>query len=58
MTYMPMADETASRWRKSTLSGGADEDSSCIEVAFMRDHGLAVRDSKDPQRARPPLHLQ
>ncbi|NEA21934.1 DUF397 domain-containing protein [Actinomadura bangladeshensis] len=42
-------------WRKSTLSGGADEDSSCIEVAPMRDHGIAARDSKDPHG--PVLHF-
>lgn len=48
MTYTLRADEIASRWRKGSHSSGEDEDSSCIEVASMREHGIAVRDSKDP----------
>jgi hypothetical protein len=31
-------------WRKSTYSGGSDDDSNCVELAA---HG-AVRDSKNP----------
>jgi hypothetical protein len=34
-----------SRWRKSSYSGGMDEN--CVEVAHLAA-GLAVRDSKDP----------
>ncbi len=32
-------------WRKSSFSGGADEN--CVEVAHL-GNGLAFRDSKDP----------
>lgn len=33
-------------WRKSSYSGSNGGD--CIEVAVRPGHGLAVRDSKDP----------
>ncbi|MFD8497706.1 DUF397 domain-containing protein [Amycolatopsis sp. NPDC059657] len=33
-------------WIKSSHSGGAVND--CVEVAFPRDGGARVRDSKDP----------
>jgi uncharacterized protein DUF397 len=33
-------------WRKSSWSGG-QETTSCVEVAALA-HGVAVRDSKDP----------
>ncbi len=35
-------------WRKSSHSGGSQE---CVEVATM-GHGIAVRDSKDPNGSR------
>jgi hypothetical protein len=39
-------DPSAVRWRKSTRSG-PDGNSACVEVAFLGDDGIAVRDSKD-----------
>ncbi|WP_149264684.1 DUF397 domain-containing protein [Actinomadura sp. K4S16] len=35
-------------WRKSTRSGGVDDNSSCIEVASIGGRSVAARDSKDP----------
>ncbi len=32
-------------WRKSTFSG--DSGGGCVEVAFLPDGGVAVRDTKD-----------
>jgi hypothetical protein len=39
-------DPSAVRWRKSTRSG-PDGNSACVEVAFLDDNGIVVRDSKD-----------
>lgn len=33
------------RWRKSSYSNGNGQ---CVEVAFLDQGGVAVRDSKDP----------
>jgi len=38
------------QWRKSSFSGS--NGGACVEVAVLRDGGLAVRDSKDPEGAR------
>jgi hypothetical protein len=38
------------QWRKSSFSGS--NGGACVEVAVLRDGGLAVRDSKDPDGAR------
>ncbi len=35
------------RWRKSSFSGGQTNGDSCVEVAFLPDGGVAVRDTKD-----------
>jgi hypothetical protein len=37
-------------WWKSSYSGG--NGGNCVEVALLRDGGMAVRDSKDPDGAR------
>jgi hypothetical protein len=36
-------------WRKSSLSG--NDQPSCVEVAFVVDDAVLVRDSKDPDGA-------
>lgn len=36
---------TPGPWRKSSFSG---PDGGCIEVAGLPDHGVAVRNSRDP----------
>ena len=38
-----MADLSQAEWRKSTYS----ENNGCVEVAFIEDGGVAVRDSKN-----------
>ncbi len=38
-------DLTGATWRKSTFSG--DNGGGCVEVAFLPDGGVAVRDTKD-----------
>jgi hypothetical protein len=43
-------DVSSATWRKSSYSGG--NGGACVEVAVLRDGGLAVRDSKDPDGAR------
>jgi hypothetical protein len=48
---MDARDLAGATWRKSSRSGGSGE---CVEVAAVR-HGVAVRDSKDPDGAQ--LHL-
>lgn len=40
------------RWRKSSFSGG--NENGCVEVAFLPDGGVWVRDTKD--RSLPPHH--
>ncbi|MDQ2708526.1 MAG: DUF397 domain-containing protein [Actinomycetota bacterium] len=35
------------QWRKSSFSGGQEEGNSCVEVAFLPDGGVAIRDTKD-----------
>lgn len=37
-------DSTGAMWRKSTYSG---PDGNCVEVAFLVDGNVAVRDTKD-----------
>ena len=41
---MDLAD---ARWRKSSFSGGHDYGNGCVEVAFLPDGGVAIRDTKD-----------
>jgi Domain of unknown function (DUF397) len=36
-------------WRKSSRSGG--DEPNCVEVAFVDDDAVLVRDSKDPEGA-------
>ncbi|RSN65398.1 DUF397 domain-containing protein [Amycolatopsis sp. WAC 04182] len=38
---------TELRWRKSSYSGGANEE--CVEVGFLAGVPVAIRDSKDPE---------
>jgi hypothetical protein len=38
------------RWRTSSFSN-SDEDNNCVEVAFLADGEVAVRDTKDRSRA-------
>jgi Domain of unknown function (DUF397) len=45
-------DLTDLRWRKSSFSGGNDNNNGCVEVAFLPDDGVAVRDTKN--RSLPP----
>lgn len=42
---MSTVDFTGARWRKSSRSGGGD-DNACVEVAIVRA-AVGVRDSKD-----------
>ena len=46
--------EPAQRWRKSSFSGSNGEDD-CVEVAFLPDGEVAVRDTKARSRA-PHVH--
>ena len=41
---MKSADLAGARWRKSSHSG---QEGNCVEVAFLGDGRVAVRDSKD-----------
>jgi hypothetical protein len=43
-------DNTDVRWRTSSFSGSSGD--SCVEVAFLSDGSVGVRDTKD--RTRPP----
>ena len=45
-------DLTDLRWRKSSFSGGNDNNNGCVEVAFLPGGEVAVRDTK--ARSRPP----
>lgn len=47
-------DLTGARWRKSSFSGENGSGDGCVEVAFLADGAVAVRDTKD--RTLPP-HL-
>ncbi len=40
-------DLTDARWRKSSFSGGNNGSEGCVEVAFLPDGGVAIRDTKD-----------
>lgn len=40
-----MADLSQAEWRKSTYS----ENNGCVDVAFVDDGGVAIRDSKNRQ---------
>lgn len=42
------------QWRKSSRSGGSDDNSDCVEIAVL-DHTVMTRDSKDA--AGPVLHF-
>ena len=46
-----MEDQIEPRWRKASYSGNGG--GSCVEVARNLPRVVAVRDSKDPARARP-----
>jgi Domain of unknown function (DUF397) len=45
-------DRTDLHWRKSSFSSGNDQGNGCVEVAFLADGAVAVRDTKD--RSLPP----
>lgn len=40
-------DLDGARWRKSSFSGGNSSGSGCVEVAFLSDGDVALRDTKD-----------
>lgn len=40
-------DLTDARWRTSSFSGNNNSGNGCVEVAFLPDGGVAVRDTKD-----------
>lgn len=40
-------DLTGARWRKSSFSGENGDSQGCVEVAFLPDGGVAIRDTKD-----------
>lgn len=40
-------DVTGARWRKSSFSGDGGEGDGCVEVAFLPDGHVAIRDTKD-----------
>lgn len=40
-------DLTDAQWRKSSFSGGNNDGAGCIEVAFLPDGGVAIRDTKN-----------
>jgi hypothetical protein len=42
-------DAASIAWRKSSRSGANQPN--CVEVAFVDDEAVLVRDSKDPERA-------
>jgi hypothetical protein len=44
-------DLSGARWRKSSFSGENGSGSGCVEVAFLPDGRVALRDSKDRSRA-------
>jgi hypothetical protein len=46
-------DLTDARWRTSSFSGNSG--GGCVEVAFLPDGAVGVRDTKD--RTRPPHHF-
>jgi Domain of unknown function (DUF397) len=48
---MPSPIPAGVAWRKSSFSGGNGDGAGCVEVAFLSDGGVAVRDTKD--RTRP-----
>ena len=50
MTYLRTNMSSPEVWRKSSFSGGGN-DNACVEVAFVTD-SVAVRDSKNPDGPR------
>lgn len=42
------------RWKKSSFSGEGENGDGCVEVAFLPDGAVAVRDTKD--RSLAPHH--
>jgi hypothetical protein len=44
---MPAPIPTGLAWRKSSFSGENGNGGNCVEVAFLPDGGVAVRDTKD-----------
>ena len=45
-------DLTDVHWRKSSFSGNGNQGNGCVEVAFLPEGAVAVRDTKD--RSLPP----
>ncbi|WP_028933234.1 DUF397 domain-containing protein [Pseudonocardia spinosispora] len=41
-------DFTGVEWRRSSFSKAAEEGGSCIELAFLDNGNIAIRDSEDP----------
>jgi hypothetical protein len=44
---MPSPTPSGVAWRKSSFSQGNGGGDACVEVAFLPDGGVAVRDTKD-----------
>lgn len=40
-------DVAGARWRKSSFSNSDGDSTTCVEVAFLPDGAVAVRDTKD-----------
>jgi hypothetical protein len=44
---MPTPTHAGLAWRKSSFSGENGNGDGCVEVAFLPDGGVAIRDTKD-----------
>lgn len=44
---MPTPIPVGAMWRKSSFSGLGGNGTDCVEVAFLPDGGVAIRDTKD-----------
>jgi hypothetical protein len=48
---MPVLEPSGTAWRKSSFSGGNGGGEGCVEVAALPGGEVAVRDTKDRDRA-------